>query len=576
MTFASRRSPGRDYLFGALLAVITLTITTAPKIGDTSVYVNSIRDFQAGHWTAQFNPIGEFGHLLWRPLGALLAPVFTAVVPDALAWNPKLKIAYGLVVLNEAATVLAAALFFQISRRISESTRVAVLMTLGLIWANGFLVYAKAGTAYVFGTAVEISAIWILVQAEPNRATWRLLTGGVLLGTAALFWAPFALIVPAAAAIPWPIDKRPLRASLRDWLIVAAASGAVYLVVLAAGAWLSGVRSPLDLRDWISQAQHGLVQNRKALRAVSGLARLLFDLSNDGLLLKRFLLKDPFNPVTLVDLIRFSLWKVALFYVFVLALAVAAACSASGRRMLAVLVMAAAPVLVFAIFLFEPSAPERFLPVLPFLVLTLAASWRPGNPGEATNSGRPWALWASGALLAAVIPINAPAFIGEGVSQERLGVVQLQDFSKAAAPKDLLVSVLIREPVTVLLEQKPFHPVCRGLEVETYQVFGKVGPPVEWRTNLARHVLAHWGIHKDVWITKWAMRDRPPAAMGWVEGDDPAVHWREIPELFERLDFDRSTGLADGFVRLAHSEKNREILENLIKSDALQGSGQQK
>jgi hypothetical protein len=571
-----RHSAGRDYLFGALLALTTLAITSAPEIGDTLVYVNSIRDFQIGHWTTQFNPLGEFGHLLWRPLGALLAPIFTAVVPDAVAWNAKLKIGYGLIVLNEAAAVFAAAVFFQMARRISGSSAVAALIAAGLVWANGFLLYTKAGTVYVFGTAIEIAAIWVLVQSEENASAARPLISGALLGIAALCWTPFALTVPAAAAIPWAIGKRTSRANLRTWVMVAAASAVVYLIVLMGGAWLSGVKSPPELLAWIFQAEHGLMQNRKALRAVSGLARLLFDLSNDGLLLKRFLLKDPFNPVTLFDLIRLSLWKIALFYTFLLALALAAARFASGRRMLAVLVIAAAPMLMFAIFLFEPSSPERFLPVLPFLLLTLAASWKPQGSGETKIPGGKWAPWVGGALLAALIPINARAFIGSGTQQDRLAIAQLRDFSQAAAPGDLLVSVLIREPVNVLIEQQPFNPVRRGLDVATYQVFGTVGQWASWRTDLARHVLAQWESHKDAWITKWAMRDRPPAPMGWVEGDDPTVRWREIPEFFEQFDFDRSTPLPDGFERMARSERNREIVESLLSGDASRVTGQKR
>jgi len=567
MNPAPRYSPGRDYLLGVLLATITLAITTAPEIGDTLVYVNSILDFQTGHWTTQISPIGEFGHLLWRPLGALFSPIFTAFVPDAFAWNARLKIGYGLILLNEAATIFAAALFFRISRRISGSTAVATLITIGLIWANGFLLYTKSGSAYVFGTAIEICAIWVLTNCEANPSRRRLLTGGALLGIAALCWTPFGLIVPAAAAIPWAINKRPWRAGLGSWLTVAAASGAVYLVVLIPGAWLSGVRSPLELHAWIVQATHGWAQNRRVLRAVSGLARLLLDLSNDGLLLKRYLLKDPYNPVTLYDLIRLSLWKIALFYTFLLALALAALRSASGRRMLALLALAAAPMLVFAIFLFEPSSPERFLPMLPFLLLTLAAAWTPRRAGETEPSGWRWAPWVGGALLAAVVPINAPAFIGPGNFQDKLAMAQLRDFTRTAAPGDLLVSVLIHEPVTVLIEQKPFNPVCRGLDVPTSQVFGTVGQSAHWRMDMARRVLAQWALNKDVWITKWAMRHSPPSEMGWVEGDDPVVRWREIPAFFEQFDFDRSTVLPDGFERFARSGKNREILENTAKRD---------
>jgi len=37
--------------------------------------------------------------------------------------------------------------------------------------------------------------------------------------------------------------------------------------------------------------------------------------------------------------------------------------------------LAGLPLLVFAVFLFEPSSPERFLPGLPFLLFAMAAGW---------------------------------------------------------------------------------------------------------------------------------------------------------------------------------------------------------
>ena len=222
---------------------------------------------------------------------------------------------------------------------------------------------------------------------------------------------------------------------------------------------------------------------------------------------------------------------------------------------------------MFAIFIFEPSAPERFLPMLPFLLLTLAAGWTPRRPGETEPPRWNWAPWVGAALLAAVVPVNAPAFIGPGNSNDRLAVAQLRDFTRTAAPGDLLVSVLIREPVTVLLEQKPFNPVCRGLDVATSQVFGTVGRSANWRVDFARRVLAQWALNKDVWITKWALRNGPPAEMGWVEGDDPLVRWREIPAFFEQFEFDKSTELPDGFEWFAQSGKNRAILDNMAKGD---------
>ena len=552
MTSEGRFRDPLDFLLGGMVALLALAIIKAPEIGDTLVYVNSILEFRSGHWTGAFNPLLEFGHLLWRPMGAALAPAFSTLIPNSAAWTLKLKIGYGLIVVNEIAAVLAAGLMFSLARRISGSAIAALATAIGLVWANGFLLYTKAGTDYVFCTAVEIAAIYLLAKPGEHAARW--VRGGALLGLGALFWTPFALTVPAAAAIPWAIGDGAPKGKLRAWLTIAVTSGVVYIAVLAAGAWLAGVDSPARWHAWILAAQHGWTQTRRGLRAVSGVARLLFDLSNDGILLKRFLLKDPYHPVTIAGLIRLSLWKVGLYYALVAAIALAALRTGLGRRMLAVFAVAAIPMLFFAIFLFEPSSPERFLPVLPFLLLTAAA----GCSGEGTGKWK-WTQWAPAAMLLSVVPVNASAFLGSGTTHQ-LAAAQLEDFARSAAPGDLLVSIVIREPVTVLIEQQPFDPLLRGLNIPTYQVLGNTGLSRLWRKELARRVLAQWTAGSDVWITKWGLQERPAAELGWVEGDDPDVRWHDVPAFLSQLEFDSSTARPDGFVRLARSDRNRAML----------------
>lgn len=467
-----------DYLFGAVLALGTLFIISGPQIADTMVYIDQVRLFQSGSWTTRFNPIGEFGHLLWRPLCAVLSPLFLSLVPASVAATAPLKMAYGLIVLNEAAAVVAAALVFRIARGLAGSAVGAVLTTIGLLWAYGFLSYMKAGADYVFGTTVEICALWVLIEF---RGATRLLAGGALLALAALFWTPFALIVPAAAAIPWTVGKRTgqNRTGMPDWLTVAVASGALYLLVLSLGAWLSGVRSSADLRLWIAEAGHGWNQNRTALRAVSGWSRLFFDLGNGGILLKRYLFKDPFNPVTRVDLVRLVLWRIAFFYALLAALFLATMRTAAGKRMLIALALATVPMLFFAIFLFEPSSPERFLPMLPFVLLTFAIAWRSLDAGPIGKM----AVWAASVLLLSAVAANAPAMAGLRSNQQRMVESQLHDFLQSAAPGDALVSVMQKEPVTLFLEQRPFDPAHRGIDVPTFQVLGTQGSWGTWRES---------------------------------------------------------------------------------------------
>jgi len=98
---------------------------------------------------------------------------------------------------------------------------------------------------------------------------------------------------------------------------------------------------------------------RGVRRTIFGFAHSFIDLGKDGVLFKRFLLHDPYNPVSLRQLVRLSLWKLALFYAVVLAIATRLA--RSGRsNVLAICALSAGPVLVFAVFWFGGDI-ERYL-----------------------------------------------------------------------------------------------------------------------------------------------------------------------------------------------------------------------
>ena len=67
----------------------------------------------------------------------------------------------------------------------------------------------------------------------------------------------------------------------------------------------------------------GLLPSRGLIGGVGGPAPLIFgfarsfiNMGDDGILFKRFLLHDPYNPVSLFDLLRLSLFKYLLFYAF--------------------------------------------------------------------------------------------------------------------------------------------------------------------------------------------------------------------------------------------------------------------
>src|SRR5262249_12416491 len=100
-------------LASAFLYVVSIALTRSPFLGDTIFYAEDIMNGLR---------LWEFAHALWRPLGYALRPVFLALVPDAVAWTPLLKITAGLYSINMlaglAAVLLMTDLLWRTARRI--------------------------------------------------------------------------------------------------------------------------------------------------------------------------------------------------------------------------------------------------------------------------------------------------------------------------------------------------------------------------------------------------------------------------------------------------------------------------
>lgn len=550
------------FLPGMLVLLPNLFLCASPYIGDTLQYTGAITSHFAGQRIGPFQPLWEFGHLLWRPLGALLAPLSFAVVPDSWAQMPGIKLAFGFLAINILAGLGTASLLYDLFHRLA-GWKTALLLTFGLSWSSAFLMYTLSGSSYVAGLFFEVAALWLLIpsgdaakKGSPGAGRW--IAAGVSMAVGALFWFPYILVAPAVAAVPWLMGAMRPRDGMRALLYVGLTSAACILIGIAAGAWLADARTPDRAVEWFRDARHQLHQNRQWMRAVSGIPRLMIDLSSDGILLKRFAFHDPFHQVSAWDLARLSLWKLAAFYAFFLSVLVMAARTPRARPALALLTLAGVPVLLFTIVLFEPSGPDKFLPVLPFLLLAAATGW----------SGR--LRWVAGAFLLVGLPgINAPAFVDAFSTQQRSVLAQLKDYSQFAASTDLLVTVTFSDPLPQWLEQRIYHPSMRNRFVPTYQLIEiMMESPGDWQGRFAKRVLRHWNGSgaapgADVWVRQGALRERPDEILQWVEGDSQSLHWADVTGFLNTFEYDRRTALAEGFARLARSENNRRTLERL-------------
>lgn len=77
-----------------------------------------------------------------------------------------------------------------------------------------------------------------------------------------------------------------------------------------------GIHNVAALRAWIASSSHGVspdVPLKAIQRMIFAFARNFVNMGNDGRLFKRYLVHDPFSQVSFLQLVRFSLWKLALF-----------------------------------------------------------------------------------------------------------------------------------------------------------------------------------------------------------------------------------------------------------------------
>lgn len=541
------------WILPAAVFLASIALTQPPFIGDSIPYSDQITAVRNS--TAAPGTLWEFGHILWRPLGFWLSGWVAPAIPNSMAWTPQLKVLRILVMLNEAAGLVGALLVYLLSLRLSRSLHAAAVVLVLYVWGDAALAYSQSGAPYMVALALLLAGLWWQVTARIPGAG-AMLGSACLFCAAALLWFPFAIAIPAAACARRFIsvsEKPEPEVSWGKCILCLVSCGGLLLAGIFAAAWLAGVRSVPDLTVWIVSAGHGMQQNRRAIRAVSGFSRLLIDLGQDGVVMKRLVLHDPYFPVSVLDAIRSSLWKVGVFYWFVAGL-VWLVWRSPGRRALIPLAIAASAGAFAAVVVFEPSSPERLLPVLPFALIALASGWN--------------APWKRAPLVRAGIDVfalmllvlNLPSFEWRHSAEYKQAETRLDDFRRRAKPADIMLVMTPWEPI-LRLTGRPFDSANRQGPILCYWVLDPIDKDAaEWRKTVARRILENWNENHDMWLSDSAFYSRPEASSLWVEGDNPTPHWRDVPVFFRTLQFDGQTSAQNWFLRIRRSQENREIL----------------
>lgn len=563
-------SSSRQRLLAALLVaalyIAASVFTNAHFMADSGGYVVSILAYAgvdeyvvenptAANFKAE-NSFWDFGHLLWRPLGLLLFKIFRPLSSLAIGPDPAHNVMFLLMAVNFAAGLASALLLYLLIDSLTNRRRLAVFVTACFIFSNGLLNFTQTGSSYIAGLAFLITGLYLLLKDKGNVSRINAIAGGLACVAAVTMWFPFVLVVPATLLAPIVLfgSAKPLKSSIvYGGIAFSVAALALYLVVMVA----IGVHSVADLREWMAVSSHGVRQSGLP-RMVFGFARSFIHLGNDGVLFKRFLLHDSLNPVSALDLVRFSLWKLMLFYVAVAAVVLTLVLS-SARRMLVLLLLTALPLIAFAIK-FDGGAVERYLPMYP--VMFLALGW------GLAQSRVPRLIKVVPVLFFCVVILVNSSVMARMVlnRQKRQTTERVQAVVPKLKPNSWLVTTHLQDDLVNFQSSFPFESINRH---NVYHVYPLVvlnsDQAARWQEEFAARTLTAWEKGGDAWLSERMLTAKPEPHWNWVEGDDPRVKWNDIYKFFSQLETGDVASGADGFVLLEKSDANVQLLNMIVQ-----------
>jgi hypothetical protein len=539
---------------------VSLTFLTRPLFqGDTLDYASSV----VGHTNGGYYQFWEFGHLLWRPLGLLVFRVTGSFLARFVGPAPYLQITLGLIIVSWLAGLAGALLLLALLRTYTSNPWIPPFIVISFMFSLAELNYSRTGSSYIPGLSFLILAIYLSARQarnpSPNTSIAISAIVGLALAASVSLWFLYAFAVPAAILLPLifeGFDKARLRTAIWIFIFFSFSISTAYAAVLIH----LRISTVSGLMTWVLESSHGMTIQGVS-RMIFGWPRSIIDMSVAGKVIKRYLLRDPFNPVSSLDL--FKLWpdflKLALFYLTVLSTVVTLRQFSRGRKALAVAGIAALPVLGFAVY-WSGGDPERYLPLYPFFFLALCLSLSSVTPLN----------WVSAVICTFMIYMVLTNAISLRPAAARRIQTRAEDRVNPLLPELKPGSRVIvshdLDDLVALRFNFPFNSVNQqNLSLYSLVTPGRNDVAV-WRVRLASNTLSTWQKDGDVWVSSRLLHGTPQADWNWVEGDDPRVSWRDFSRFFSQLQFGESVGGDDGFLQISRSNKNESFLHSITSN----------
>ena len=549
--------------FAVVLAIFLLVWarTGAHFMADTAGYVSAILTHYRGlpgddYHRITANLFWDFGHLLWRPIGwvwfSVAHPLMQRI--NSSEW---VQVTWSLLTLSLLSSFVCVAFFFLLARNILKDAWAAALSTLLLFFSDAFLNYSHAGAAYPSGLACLVVGMYFSASDTATVSWFRAGVAGLMFALSVLFWLPYIFVLPAAF-----VTSLLLQGYDGRWRRMTALSIAVCAVVgltaYGSAIALEGISNWADLRAWILAAGHGQMQVG-GLRAIFRLAfafpRSFVNMGRYGMLLKRYLVHDPYAPERLLDLLRLSFLKLGFFYISLMIVCIGLLRSKRGRVVLLVLATAVVPVFFFSLFIFEAGSVERYLPLYPFIFLAWGYVLANRQVGALAKS-----LMIAYLVVTVAVNVNA---MRRGTLQKLAdeGRGRIRELVPRLTPASFVLAVNEQDSLAEFCHEFPLDPLIADRQWQNYDVLEiNAARIATWREDLAARVLWSWRHGGTVWVPLRFLHERPDPHWNWVEGDDPRVHWSDLPAFFSRFDFGPSVGGPDGFIPLTDDPANERIL----------------
>ena len=505
------------YAAGTVVYLVASALTRPVFLGDTMYYLRTAHPGATEFW--------DFGHLIWRPLLWILLQQFSAAERSAKFLLAFHALDFASTVAGLVTVWLTIATIRLFTCRVGAIIGTAIVMSFSQV----VLTYSKGGCTYIFGLLALTAGLYILLRGANREQSVRYdwVVCAALLALSVSLWLPYVLAIPGVLISPLLFSEARRRPG-RLVIGVALVTGLVTAIAYAAVAMHLGICDLHGFAAWEASSSHAVTISG-AKRVVFGFARSFLSTGENGSTFKRYLLHDPYNPVSLRQVFGVTLWRVMAFYVFLASVLASALRSSLGRSAGLAFLVGSLPVLAFAVA-WQGTDLERYLPLYPSLMLVIGLAFSRARLRSTTGC-------IIGTFIAMLVVANVLAFSAWSRERQLREVTGTMRSLNALLPSESLVLLPPMHPLQRIYWDFPEAlPLAEHqLKLERIVDLGTADTP-RWRTLVASDIRSRWEKETPVVIDSSLLQDKPVANSSWVEGDDPRVHWRDIHAFVSKLE----------------------------------------